>query len=88
MTNFNRPTLVALYTENKAAQEKVTRNAHKLAWMDATRRMGDVVASCEPQMVRNAKEAAEASKRFADACEGLDVSEIVSIIIEADGVAA
>lgn len=78
MTNEAR-----LWIKSQEAGKKVARNAHKLAWMDATRRMGDLVVHCEPQLARYEAEAHAAAKEFSDAVMGKGVAEILAIIEEA-----
>lgn len=69
-----------LWIKSQEAGAKVERNARKLAWMDATRRMGDLVAHCEPQLARYEAEARTAAKAFAEAVKGKSTAEIVAII--------
>lgn len=81
---INRANLVQLYNANFAAQQKVARNAGKLAWLACQQ---DATAfhnfNMKGDMERYIAEAKEAAKVFADACAGLSADEIVSIVMEA-----
>ena len=73
----------ALWIKSQEAGAKVSRNAHKLAWMDATRRMGGEVIYFETQLAGAQADAANAAAAFAEAVKGKSAEEIVAIIEEA-----
>lgn len=70
----------ALYCASMEAWDKVKRNADKLAWMDATRHMGDVVIALEADLARYEAEAKEAASKFAAAVTGWSAEDIVAAI--------
>lgn len=69
-----------LFKASVAAGEKVKRNAHKLAWMDATRRMADVVISSESQLAQYERDAKAAAKTFSDFVTGWSTEDVVAAI--------
>lgn len=80
----NRTELTNLYQASKAAYAKVTRNAHKLAWMDATRRMGAEVIYFEGQLAEYEAAYREATAKFRAALAQVNWStdEVVEFINE------
>lgn len=74
---------VELFQASIKAGEKVKRNAQKLAWMDATRRMSDVVISCEPQLAQYEIDAKKAAEDFSSFVNGWPTDEIVAVIAAA-----
>lgn len=56
---------IELYKVNIAAQNKVKRNASKLAWLDATRRQADVVIASGVDLAQYEQDALEAANAFA-----------------------
>lgn len=80
----NRTELANLYKASKAAYAKVTRNAHKLAWMDATRRMGAEVIFFEGQLAEYEAAYREATAMFSAAMAQMNWSteEVVEFITE------
>lgn len=71
---------VNLFQASVAAGDKVKRNASKLAFMDATRRMADYVLAFEGQLEVYRLEAQDAAKAFSDFVMGWPTAEIVFVI--------
>lgn len=83
----NRTELANLYQASKAAYDKVKRNAHKLAWMDATRRMGAEVIYFEGQLAGYEAEYNEATAKFRAALATMNwnTEQVVEFINENEG---
>jgi hypothetical protein len=80
MTNAEFNMALELFRLSIAAGEKVKRNASKLAWLDATRRMGDAVIAFEADLARYETDAKAAAQRFSDYVTGWTTEDIVKVI--------
>jgi len=63
---MNRTELTQLHKNSRELFAKVKRNSQKLAWMDATRRMGAEVISFEQDLAKYETEYQAAAKKFRD----------------------
>jgi hypothetical protein len=73
-----------LWTKYSEANARFRRNAHKLAWMDATRRMGAEVIHYGSQLAAYRDEAKKAAVAFSAATRGKTAEEVAAIIEEAE----
>jgi hypothetical protein len=83
MTNVKHDQAVSLFRKSIEAGNKVKRNASKLAFMDATRRMADAVILAGVQLESYEREAQAAAIEFSKFVNGWSTSEIVKVIEDA-----
>lgn len=81
---MTRIELTNLHKASREAFAKVKRNSQKLAWMDATRRMGAEVIAFEQDLAKYeaAYETAAAAFRAALRSMNWDTEEVLEFLIE------